>query len=292
MNYGLNLEREARERKPEDWLLGAAPTCVALVPMAEREKCLPAGEVQKGREDFMDCASRAPLNILETKLNWLLRNGSLPPTHKEFLTKNGYITKDGVRLSDAFTAIKSGTTRQGNSLISPLHSIHKHGFIPKKMLPAEKWMTFDEYHNPKRITDAMTRLGLESLTYFTVNYERVYEEQFKTLLEEDMLDVGGFAWMNPVDGEYRRTDFAPNHAFVAFNLPAYSIFDNYIAQNSFIKKLASDYDLLDYGYRLIISLKPYPKADAPESGGRFTRSCASICRALKAWWGDILAAYV
>ena len=123
-------------------------------------------------------------------------------------------------------------------------------------------MTFDDFHNPKRITQSMRNLGLESLTFFSFNYERVLEQDMPTFLNRDILDVAGFAWPNPVDNEYPKTNYPPNHAFMALKTPPYFIFDSYtdIVDGDFIKKLASDYDFMDYGYRLIIGLKSQKKS--------------------------------
>ena len=154
-------------------------------------------------------------------------------------------------------AINSQTTRQGNSLKAPLEAVRKQGLIPKSLLPANSDMTWDQYHNLESITDLMRKLGAEFTTRFFINYEKVYEKDYTKLLRQDMLDVAGFAWPEPVNGEYPRIDMTPNHAFVAIKNAAYFIFDNYLDQDGdWIKKLASDYDLLDYGYRLSVNQKP------------------------------------
>jgi hypothetical protein len=200
----------------------------------------------------MDCASRGPVNILETKFNWLYKNGKLK--NSKWLEDNGFVKNGDIEFSDAFVAINSGTTREGNSLKAPLEAIRKQGMIPKLMLPKEDFMTFDEYHSPKRITEKMKNLGQEFVSRFTIRYEKVYEEYYGDLLKQDLLNVAGFAWSSPINGEYPRTDEQPNHCFVIYKTPKYYAFDNYIDfDNDFIKKLAPDYNFVDYGYRLYIS---------------------------------------
>jgi hypothetical protein len=258
MNRGLDLEKEQEDRQDEDWVFGAASQqCLAVVPPADREAHLPPGEVQRGRDDLMDCASRAPLNVLETKFNYLLKTGKLP--HAIWLRDNGYITEKGFEFSDAFIAILSGTRRTGNSLKAPCHAIHEYGLIPKQKLPLRKDMTWEEYHNKERVTGSLMALGEQFKSRFTINYERVLEADYDTLLEDDMLIVAGYAWPKPKGGEYPRTDNKPNHAIMAIRTPKYFIFDNYETRDSYIKKLANDYDLLDYGYRLYISTTPASK---------------------------------
>ena len=257
MNHGLNLELEKLHQKPEDWVLGSSGmVCIAEIPPKERRDYLPDGEVQKGKEDTMDCASRAPVNILEAKFTYLYRNNLIPDTHKTFLLDKGYVKDGKVSFSDRFVAINSNTTKQGNSLIAPIEAIRKHGLIPKKLLPLEPWMTFEDYHDPGKIKLSMISLGGTFLDYFQINYERVSEKDFEYLLKDDLLDVGGYAWPEPVGEEYPRTNGTPNHAFVVWN-PKYYAFDNYpdSFDGDFIKKLAPNYDLIDIGYSIIISLK-------------------------------------
>lgn len=256
-NYGINLDLEAQHRSEQDWVFGAeSPKDIAQIPEAIRTMYLPRGEVQRGQEDLMDCATRGPINVLETKFSWLYRNKKLKPENLKWLEDKGYVDTEGkITFSDAFIAINSHTTRQGNSLIAPLDAIRKCGLIPKKLLPLEPSMTFDEYHNPQRITRDITQLGLEFLKRFTLARETVMEKDYGTLLLEDMLIVAGFAWPQPINGEYPKSGNQPNHCFIIFNEPKYYAFDNYldVIDNDFVKKLTGDYDFLDYGYRIIIT---------------------------------------
>ena len=172
MNKGINWEKELREQSDEDWIFGSqSVACIAEIPEVAREQYLPKGERQNIGEEKMDCASRAPLNILEAKFNWLYRNGKL--INKQWLEDNGYVANGVIEFSDAFVAINSGTTREGNSLKAPLEAIRKQGLIPKSMLPQLE--SFDDYYNPLRITGSMRKLGEEFVARFTINYEKVCE---------------------------------------------------------------------------------------------------------------------
>lgn len=267
MNYGLDLERERREQSEKDWVFGASSqACLAEIPIEERFLCMPAGEVQRTtRGDMSDCASRAPVNLLEAKFNWMLQKGIITVENRLWLIDNGYLTENGIEFSDAFVAILSNTTPAGNSLKAPCEMIRSkkdatepQGLIPKVMLPLEPWMSFDDYHHKARITPKMVALGKEFARRFTINYERVYREDFPTLLETDMIDGAGYAWPFPDDsGVYRRTGRTFNHAwlFVTYGEQLYRIFDNYIDthDDDFVKTLAADYDILEYGYRVFVS---------------------------------------
>lgn len=248
-NYGINIKKELSEQSEKDWIFGAtSATCAASIPDVEVEKYLPKGEVQRGIEDTMDCATRSPLNKLETSLNYLLQNKKLG-NNAVWLVDNGYVNDNGdVELSDAFIAILSGTTAQGNSLKAPIDAIRKYGFIPKSRLRLDPQMTQREYLNPTRVTDELLNLGRESIKRFPVNYDKVYDLSISDVC------TAGFAWPEAVNGEYPSTNKSFNHAFWKFRNPKHYIFDNYEeAQGDFIKKLAPDYKLFDYGYRVYIS---------------------------------------
>lgn len=260
-NYGLNLYKEIAEQSSEDYVFGGfSQPCITNIEPEERIKYLPKGEVQRGKDDLMDCASRGAINILEAKFTWLIQNKKLSKENDKWLRDNGYVNNEVVEFSDAYTAILSNTTREGNSLKAPLQCINDFGLIPKKLLPLIPTMTFEEYHNPERVTPAIKKLGEEFIKRFQINYEKVYEVHYGELLKEDMLDVAGYAWDNPVNGVYPRTNATPNHCFVVWKLPKYSAFDNYIDQDGdFIKVLSEDYDLLDYGYRVKITKEIIPE---------------------------------
>lgn len=261
MNYGLNWEKELAEQSPEDWQFGAtSPQPLFTVPFAERRAYLPKGELQAGQEDFQDCASRSPNNILAPEFTYGYQKKLLNPENLKWLEEKKYPDANGViDFSDRYVAIRSGTTRQGNSLKAPLDAIHNYGLIPKWMLPADPSMTWEQYHDPAEITQAMKDLGEEFARRFTINYERVYEPDFEAVLKTDEIDVGAFAWPAPVNGVYPRTGNTPNHAFKIFE-PKYYAFDNYYdtVDGDWIKRLAPDYDFVDYGYRVFISKETAP----------------------------------
>lgn len=254
-NYGLNLDLEAQHQSDEDYIYGGLSTvCLVNIPEIERISYLPEGEVQVGLEDMMDCGTRGPVNILETKFNWM-HNHNMSLEDKKWHQENGYVNSEGkIEFSDAFIAIKSNTTRVGNSIKAPLQAINDYGLIPKKMLPLEKWMTFDDYHDKGRITRTMEKLGKEHKRRFPIYYEKVYSIHFGEVYKDDMLVLAGFAWPSPVNGEYPSVEDPFNHIFMGISNPKHMIFDNYIDEvdNDFIKKLASDYRLFEYGYRLYI----------------------------------------
>lgn len=289
-NTGLDLNKEIDNQLDSDWIFGAASSpCLAIIPSDLRVAYLPDGELQFGVEDLMDCVTRAYLNVLEAKFNWLYANNELK--NRKWLEDNGYVYGGRITFSDRFIAIKSGTSRSGNSLKEPADTIHRYGLIPKQMFPKSPGTTFDQYHDPSKITQEMEALGREFAARFSINYERVLEADFKKASEDDFIVCGLYAWPPIVEGEYPRIDNTPNHS-VAVIRPEYFIFDNYI-DDDYIKKLSPNYDFWQYGYRIFISRETTPE-DAQKTINLLTiladllRQYLSLLnKRLGAWFGSL-----
>jgi len=256
-NTGLDLEKELKEKSEKDYVFGAfSLPDLSEIPEEERQDYLPEGEIQKGLEDFMDCASRGPLNILEAKFNYLINNNKLSNYSVRWLIENGYVNNGEVTLSDRFIAILSETTRIGNSLKAPLEAIRKYGLIPKSILPAERDMNFEEYHNREKITEDLLQLGRDFNDRFFINYERVDKEDFPEISKTNYINVAGYSWADPINGEYGYVNNPPNHVFAIFKR-IYYIFDNYLDfDEDFIKKLTPDYNFYKYGYKITVNENP------------------------------------
>ena len=169
-NIGFNIKKEFNEQSTKDWLFGAKKisgiadkvagliTAVyawstpvngiypkvrnalnhAIDMISEAcKKYLPFGTIQRGREDWMNCASNAPANELEKQHNYALDNGLFSQELVDWFKKVGFINSANGKfeIADAFVSQGSGTTRSGNSLKAPLEFIRTHGIIPKSMLP-------------------------------------------------------------------------------------------------------------------------------------------------------------
>jgi len=261
-NYGFNLEKEIADRSDEDHIFGS-DAIPSLAEGIDYKKYLPKGELQNIGEEKMDCASRSPLNILETKFNYLIIEKIISKENISWLRENKYFRVEqdfmGIEFSDAYIAIKSGTTQQGNSLKAPMQAIHEFGLVPKSLLPQVN--SFYDYHNPLRITSQIDKLGLEFKERFPIRYDIVYAEDYPSFIKKVMLATGGYAWGQIKDGIYQRNEYQFNHAFAIFPPTQYEAFDNYIDQvdGDFIKRLAQDYRLLPYSYRMILNENKTPK---------------------------------
>jgi len=136
---------------------------------------LPEDERQKiNGVETMSCVTFSAINVCETQANYLLSYHKFSDEARTFFLNNGYIVNGKFNFSDKFIAILSETTKQGNYLTKVVDTIRKVGLIPESMLPFGNPKTWEEYHNPSQITDEMKALGLESLKYFTLQYEWVY----------------------------------------------------------------------------------------------------------------------
>lgn len=260
---GYLHEKELADRTETDHIFGAlSQPGLVSIPLAEREKWLPIGELQNLGSEKSDCASRSPINHLEALFSYHYNNG-MHPENKKWLEEKRYVQGGRVTFSDVFVSINSGTTIQGNSLIAPIQAIRKQGLIPKWMLPQLTFGTWESNANPKRITQEMRDLGAEFARRFTISYERVDELHLVEALKDDMVGVAGYAWPDPVNGVYPRIDAQPNHAFLLFN-SQYWAFDNYLDNDGdFIKHLASDYDFHSTAYRIYLSAED-PTATAKQ----------------------------
>lgn len=283
-NTGLNIALEQQHQSETDYLFSAeSPVCMATIPVGERLKYLPIGQIQRGREDWQSCASIGLVENIETKLTYLVRNNLLHQSTIKWLKDVGFIVmRDGllyVEISDRWVAINSGTTRQGNSLIAPWkytfgNDVGK-GLIPKSMLPSLPEMSWDEYHDPDCRTQEMYDIGAEFNKRIHIIYERIELSMFREAREKDIATAAAWAWPMPnKQGVYeRREGMVPNHVFLDVE-PDIIIRDSYTDtfDGDFNKHLAPDYEFLPYKYRAAITGETVIEEfdDPIETGGDWT----------------------
>lgn len=250
---------EARERREQDGSelkVGAITRSLFAIPVGERRKYQPIGEIQGSSiADMVDCASRDKVNDAEAQLNYAYRNNLLTQETKDFFDSKGYtVWKDSVpyiECADAYIAIKSKTTKQGNSLKAPAQAVHEWGLVPKKLLPLESWMAWEDYHNPARITKEIEAIGLEFIKRLPITYQQVYNYQFEDEITKAEICTAGYGWPDPINGVYPKTNFAFNHAFKLME-PKYFAQDNYLDSfdGDYVKQLDPGYRFFDWGYQM------------------------------------------
>lgn len=169
--------------KPEAWLMGGETGIGTLVRVEDgnwnKPELLPAFERQSRTDQFsfdsMSCVTFAGLNTIEGQLKFMLKQGQIPEDVLNQLNILGYIENGEFQFSDRFTAIMSGTTKQGNTLTKVWDSIRQcnsggWGLLPEKDLPFGG-NSFEEYHNKKLITPAMKAKAKIILGFFDFKYD-------------------------------------------------------------------------------------------------------------------------
>ena len=187
----------------------------------------PTGQLQNRGEEKMYCVTGGFNNEIEKQLNWAYQNSKLHDPFIDFLKEYNFFDKEGkIRLSNRIPALGSGTTRNGNSLKRVAEWIRKNGIFPQNILPEDYPMSFDEYYDPSKITSEMLKIGQKSKEFLTFNYAIV-----------------------------KGTSNYPKYAGDV----RWEIFDNYLdVDGDFIKRLAPDYILMNYAYKVILNeTKPF-----------------------------------
>jgi len=223
---------------PTDYVTGASPIPVIEVnPSGDWRDYLPTEERQSKDFTFdtMSCTTFSALNIVETTLNFLLKNKKISLVQE--LLFADYIVDGKFNFSDRFTAIMSNTTKQGNYFQSVWDSIRKDGLLPEKDLPfgGDTW---EQYHDKSLITDEMKTKAKKILELIDVAYEWVSLDPANSYLIEDAVKHA------PIHGAI---PFPGTHAIM---LPESGyIFDTY---NPFLYKNKKP---IHYSMKGIVSIK-------------------------------------
>jgi len=166
---------------PQDYITGASPLKWESFTDGDWRKYLPLEEKQfNATFDTMSCTTFSALNVLETLINFLIQNNKIDV---ESLKTLGYIQNGKVNFSDRFTAIMSGTMRNGNYFQNVMDSVRKDGLLPEVDLPFSG-KTWDEYHDKSKITEAMKAKAKKILDIFDFAYEWVELDDSSTNLFE------------------------------------------------------------------------------------------------------------
>ncbi len=158
---------------PNDYRVGASPLVVPSInPSGDWRDWEPTEEKQYRQFTFdtMACATFAGNNVVEPTIEFLIEEKKLAQWQIDWLKDNGYLIDGKINLSDRFTAIMSGTTKQGNYMQNVWDSLRNHGAIPEKDF-AFDGNTWEQYHNKALITDAMKKKALKFLDIFESSYE-------------------------------------------------------------------------------------------------------------------------
>lgn len=188
-NTGLIADPRSTEELLKDYILGVTDKLLKKYRTYDWGAYLPIGRPQSIAEngiffDTMSCVSFSLNQVVEMQLNYDYRNNELSLPHRMFLENNGYVQNGKIVFSDRFTAIMSGTTKEGNYFQKVADTVSNKdtgvGLIPQSLFPFGG-KNFNEYHNRNLITNKMIDLGKEFLKYFQMEYSWVYSDQIPGL---------------------------------------------------------------------------------------------------------------
>jgi hypothetical protein len=228
--------------KPTGYILGVNSPIMAedINEKGDWEDFLPEEEVQNKQFvfDTMSCATFSCLNVVETWINFFISKDMLTVAQLERLNKLGFFVNGKFNASDRFSAIMSGTTKNGNYLENVWESIRKYGLLPEKDLPFDpNFKTWEEYHDNTKITEAMKTKAKEVLDIFSFAYE------FVSLKKEDMGLIENALKQSPI---HAGIPYPATHAVEIFKDKYY--FDTY---SPFKKK----YKKVHFSVRGILTIK-------------------------------------
>lgn len=224
---------------PRDFVTGSSPLVLPIINITgDWKPYQPVGEKQYKYSTFdtMSCTTFSCTNIIETWINWHKANNHFTEKQIQTLNTLGFFADGKFNCSDRFTAIMSGTMRNGNYFQSVLDSVRKDGLLPEALL-AFGGNSWDEYHNKTLITKEMKDTAKKILEILDISYEWVASVD----------DIDNNLKQCPIQGAI---PFEASHA-IQIIAPGY-YFDSY---EPFVKPLP----VVRYAMKVIVFVKPEVK---------------------------------
>jgi hypothetical protein len=164
-------------RKDTDYVAGEnSPLGYEVnIPSGDWTPHVPTPETQWGTGgDKMNCVTQSFHNQVEAELIFQMKVGTMPISHLQFLSDNGFLDSNGhPNFNDRISAILNETTHDGNWLYKVADTARKVGLFPETMLPSDENLSWSEYYDKSKITPEMLALGKKFLEYFDITYEWV-----------------------------------------------------------------------------------------------------------------------
>lgn len=254
-NHGLIIDPRTFEEKSKDYVMGAETAIKYEDRVNDWSEFVPEGEPQYGNGwDTLSCVTFSALHSVEAQINWLISQNKVSHETLIWLNDNGYLINNTIRLSKRFTAITSGTTKQGNYFAKVWDTIRKVGCIPDKdfSFGGNNW---EEYHDPKNITEAMKAKALKFLDFFTIQYEWIYNDDIGLSVGERGLTSKALKQAPLHIG----IPIPAGHAIMQFNLKdtTYGVLDHY---PPFKRDNAIDQPQINFAIKGYVSIKNPPEA--------------------------------
>lgn len=156
-----------------DYITGSSPLLIPEVnPTGDWQEYQPNGEKQYKYATFdtFSCTTFSALNVIETWVNYFVKNNLFSKTQRETLNSLGFFADGKFNCSDRFTAIMSDTMPNGNYLQNVLNSIRKDGLLPEALFQFGG-NNQQEYLNKSLITEEMKTKAKKILDILDISYE-------------------------------------------------------------------------------------------------------------------------
>lgn len=238
----------------------------------------PTNEKQyTSKYDTMSCTTFSALNSIEMQINWLIANKLLSDEIIDKLEDLNFIDSNGhFNCNDWFSAVMSGTSKNGNDFASVWDSIRKHGILaqPDGFVPSD-FDNIDEWLDKTKVTTWHKEQALKFLELFDVKYEFVLygysnPDTIAHHLKQAPIHLGT-PTCNWGGGIIKSCGVQPiTHATCSHGSEkdvATLTYDHY---NPFNKKLAWDYHI-PYAVKGVVTVKA-PKVETPKPQYVFTKS--------------------
>lgn len=272
----INTGLRTPEVKPTDYIAGVASAITYEVRNAlgnwEQYMTTPEKQYREGRFDTQSCTNFDTLKVVQGQINFLLKNKMIPEDKRVLMSSLGYMDDDGmVNFSEAFNAITSGTTSQGNFLQNPPQAIRDFGLIPQKdFITPDDVENFDQWIDKSRITPAMYDKAKVFNTIFDVSYEWILygsedHQALLTHIKQAPISIalgicGGWENNAPVKACSNRV---AHHAVSLIGVDGQlykRISDQYVP---FVKTLDPDYYII-WALKIVVSVKKPKDTSKPK----------------------------
>jgi hypothetical protein len=222
--------------KPTDYKMAGetAATKKVLVGTSDWSGLLPKKEPQYlPTFDTSSCVSFSALSGIEAIFMRKIELGLITPANIEWLKTNGYFIDGVLNFSDRFIAILSGTTKNGNDVVSVGDAIRRNGLIPETHLPLGDNphlvtpTTFENYIDPTVILPSMIALGKEFLKRFSIVYEWVWFSNDAVFTDNETTALVEALLYGPVQIGIPSPSHHATLMYAIQPLTSYDLFDTY-----------------------------------------------------------------
>lgn len=221
---------------------------------------LPVFESQIGTYfDTFGCVSFSFANAIEILLDRMIEMGLISEGHRNWLSNNGYIINNRVRLSNRWLVVRSGTDPNvGNSGGIVAGYARNNGLAPLlycdwNLSSRETSNNKEAYYDASTITSKADETAAMFAKLFDITYEWVSVDYFEQASKEGVIQVYTKAWYLLPNGKYYNPiPGSSGHAIDFGQYSTISVIDQYDPQ---IKEMSKFEDFYPLGLKININQK-------------------------------------